>query len=108
MDVNQTICDFVKQQNIVIENNINMICYRDFVNYANLIDGKGNKGWMPPLELYNSTESSAGNTINLPKFVHYMMEYYNCKEAVNVDSVTCDNDGFSEELSVGEEEERED
>ena len=99
MDVNQTLCDFIKQQNIVIENNINTICYRDFVYYANLIDGKGEQP-RPPLELYNSTSTSAGNTINLQKFIHYITTYYDCKEPINIDNVTCDNDCFSEELSV--------
>lgn len=79
MDVNQTLCDFIKQQNIVIENNINTICYRDFVYYANLIDGKGEQPGRP-LELYNSTSTSAGNTINLQKFIHYITTYYDCKE----------------------------
>lgn len=98
--MNQTLCDFIKQQNIVIENNINTICYRDFVGYANLIDGKGSRP-IPPLELYNSTSTSAGNTINLQRFVNYMSTYYDCKEPINIDSVTCDNDCFSEQLSVG-------
>ena len=41
VDVTQTLVDFINQHNILIEHNINRICYRDIVNYANDVEKGG-------------------------------------------------------------------
>ena len=100
MDVTQTLVDFINQHNILIEHNINRICYRDIVNYANDV-GKGDNCSLTDLpDLYNSPSSQAACTINIMKLMAYITERYNCESPVDITDIFCTNPDFSDQLNV--------
>ena len=98
--MHQTLCDLVKQQNIVLENNINRICFREIVMYANRIHGEKPRKEMN-LSLYNAPDSSAGNMILFNRLIHFIMTYFNANERPDVDSMVCSNEDLQEPINVG-------
>lgn len=97
--MNQTLVDLINQHNILIEHNINNICYRDIVDYANDVGNKGS-GLKDLPDLYNSSRSHAAQTINITKLMSYVAESYNCDSPMDITDISCYNPDLSEQLSV--------
>lgn len=100
MDVNQTISDLISQQNIAMENHINRLCYRDLAVYENRLKPKGLRIKDIGVALYNAPDSHAGTTIIMPRFINYIWKNYDCTKALDLDTVSCENENFVEEMSV--------
>lgn len=97
--MNQSLVDLINQHNILIEQNINRICYRDIVNYANDVDKQGS-GLKDLPDLYNPSGSHAAQTINITKLMSFIAEDYNCESPVDISDISCYNPDLSEQLSV--------
>lgn len=97
--MNQSLVELINQQNIQIERNINQLCYRDIVNYANDVGTEGGNLRDFP-DLYNSPKDENAPTISLTKLIYYIMENYNCETPVEITNISCYNPDFSEQLSV--------
>ena len=95
--MNQTLVDLTKQQHILIEHNINRICYRDMVEYANSLHSPSAVLRDLP-ELYGAAKNKP--TINLPGLTSYISTHYNCESPVDITSIDCTNPDVAENMNV--------
>ena len=97
MDVNQTLVDLTKQQHILIEHNINRICYRDMVEYANALHSP-TTGQRDLPDLYSAAKNKP--TINLARLTSFISTDYNCESPVDITAIDCSNPDMAENMNV--------